>query len=423
MTGTRYDDAIGALIADAARHTGHGVLFYDRGALRVRTAGEVPPFCRRCLGDPRLEPRCRATYEEAAANALSSAEPFYYTCWAGLLFAAVAVAPFARCLGCAAVSGFRAAGDALDDCSGGDPLLRGLRSRKAGGPLGGLFAAAPVISPSRLRGLGAYLQDACFASGLNSAAYFRRRNAVYLQQRAIAEFARLLKPGQVKPSSLVRRAEALAARITRAEGGQRGRSCAAYLAAVLQACAWDLERLKAHLRVPMALLTRDAVLRGGGWSSVARDELRFAARLDQGRSVEDVCYAFFEILSEIALRVSDPTGAAPALSERVVRWLERNYSGPATITAASRAVGASASSIIKRVKHDTGKTFHQLLLEIRLAEAKRLLATTHLDLIAIAQQCGFFDQSHFTRHLRKAINLAPGQFRKLMVVSEEEALK
>ena len=423
MERERHDDAIGALIADAARHTGHGVLFYDRGALRVRTAGEVPPFCRRCLGDPRLEPRCRATYEEAAANALSSAEPFYYTCWAGLLFAAVAVAPFARCLGCAAVSGFRAASDAADDFPGGDFVLRGMRSRRAGGRLGNLFAAAPPISPTRLRGLGEYLKDAGFASGLNSAAYFLRRNAVYLQQRAIAECARLLRPAHLTPAALVRRADALASRACGSDGGQLRRSCAAYLAAVLQACAWDLARLKAHLRVPMALLTRDAVLRGGDWHAAARDELRFAARLDQGRTVEDVCYAFLEILSEASLRASDADGVAPALSERVVRWLERNYSRPVTMTVASRAVGASASSIVKRVRRDTGKTFHQLLLEIRLAEAKRLLATTRLDLASIALQCGFCDQSHFTRHLKKATNLVPGQFRKLMVVSEAEVLK
>ena len=421
MHGKRHDDAVESLLADAARYMGQGVLFFDREAQRVRVAGEAPPFCRRCLADPRLEPRCRATYEEAAANAMSSAEPFYYTCWAGLLFVAVAIAPFARCMGCAAAGGFRAA-DAQDENFEEDAARR--PSRRAGGRLGSLFAAAPTISPARLRGLGAYLQDAAFSAGLNSAAYFRRRNAVYLQQRAIAEYARLLKPADLRPAALLRRADALAARLTAMDEARRRARCAAYLAAVLQACAWDMARLKAHLRIPMALLARDALLRGDDWSAVTRAELRFVARFEQAGAIEDVCYTFFEILSELAVRASQPAqGAAPEISERVVGWIERNFSRPATIAEAARAVGASASSIAKHVRRDTGKTFHELILESRLAEARRLLATTRLDLVVIAQQCGFCDQSHFTRHLKKAVNLAPGEFRKLMRVSEAEALK
>ena len=405
MGKTRHDELVDALLADVSRHAGQGALFYNREEQRVRAVGVLTPFCRRCLHDTRLAERCRATYEEAAANALSSAEPFYYTCWAGLLYVAVAVAPHTRCRGCVAVSGFRAADDV-----GGDRLGR-------------LFAAAPVISSGQLRGIGTYLQDASFAAGLNSEAYFQRRHAVYLQQCAIAEEAARLKPAHVKSAALVRRAEALVGQLTRLDASQLSRQCAGYLAAVLHACAWDLSRLKAHLRVPLALLSRDAVLRGDDWSVITRAELRFVARLDQARAVEDVCHLFYEILTDMALRVSQPADVAPALSERVVRWLEDHYSHPVTLAEASRAVGSSAPGIIKHIKHDTGKTFHELLLEIRIAEAKRLLATTRLDLITIAQQCGFCDQSHFTRQLQRAINLTPGRFRKLMVVSEAEVLK
>ncbi|MCA1809516.1 MAG: AraC family transcriptional regulator [Lentisphaerae bacterium] len=207
-----------------------------------------------------------------------------------------------------------------------------------------------------------------------------------------------------------------------AQPEQLRRQCAVYLATVLQTCAWNLIRLKAHLRVPLAMLSRDALLRGADWHGVTGDELRRAVRLDQCRTIEDVCYFFQETLLNAAGHARTDR-AQPALSQRVLAWLETNYALPATLTEAARAVGASVPSIIKHIKRDTGKTFHATLAEIRVAEARRLLATTALDLSCIAQQCGYCDQSHFTRQFRQAVNLTPGQFRKLMIVTEAEVLK
>jgi len=419
MKKTRHDEAIALLLENVSGHAGHGALFYDREQRRFRTKGTLPQFCRRCLEDAGLAEKCLAVYEEATRNALLTAEPFHYSCWAGLLFVAVAVAPFTRCLGCVAIGGFRAAPDSGTRSSDADVFKElNLPDQYQAATL---LAATPSVSAAQLRGIGVYLQDASFASGLNSSEYFRRRHEVYLQQRAIAEHLQRLGPSEIRTSALIRRADALVGGIVRASGEQLRRQCSAYLAMVLRACNWDITRLKAHLRVPLALLTRNAVLRGGDWPSAVRAELRFVSRLDQAGSIEDVCYLFHEILADFALRAAQASGVTPALSERVVRWLEANYQKPATMKEASRSVGASVPGIIKRIKHDTGKTFHSLLLEIRMTEAKRLLASTGLDLSAIAQQCGFCDQSHFTRHFRKAINLTPGQFRRLMTVSEKDA--
>jgi transcriptional regulator GlxA family with amidase domain len=64
----------------------------------------------------------------------------------------------------------------------------------------------------------------------------------------------------------------------------------------------------------------------------------------------------------------------------------------------------------------------QILRDIRVTEAKRLLATTSMELSTIATQCGFVDQSHFTRTFKADINLTPGQFRRLLSLPKEEIL-
>ena len=413
---------IARLLADVTERGGHAALFFDRQEHRLTSAGDLPPFCRWCLNTPALAARCHATYAEAAGNAMNAAEPFYYNCWAGLLFVAIAIAPFTHCRGCAAISGFRTAGDTWNAQAAADDaaVIRG-ESSDSRRPAA-LFAAAPQITTTRLRHLGAYLEDSGFAAGLNSAAYFQQRHAVYLEQRAIAEYAKRLTPAALNESALARRADALIAKLPGLNAEQLRRSAARYLAAVLKSCTWDLARLKAHLRIPLAMLARNALLRGADWSIAVKNEMRFVARLDQARAVEDACQLFIEILGEAAGQTRQPAHRTLPVTERVIRWLEENYAQPATLARAARAIGASSSAIIKHVRRDTGKTFHDLLLETRIAESKRLLANTRMDLSMIAQQCGFYDQSHFSRHFQRAINITPGHFRKLMKFSETDIL-
>jgi AraC family transcriptional regulator len=49
-------------------------------------------------------------------------------------------------------------------------------------------------------------------------------------------------------------------------------------------------------------------------------------------------------------------------------------------------------------------------LEIRLQQAKTLLASTRLPLAEVALQCGFSSQSHFTMHFRRLFGLTPARF-------------
>lgn len=67
------------------------------------------------------------------------------------------------------------------------------------------------------------------------------------------------------------------------------------------------------------------------------------------------------------------------------------------------------------------KYFHSSLSEYlrrtRIKEATGLLADKSLSLTEIAHQCGFSDQSHFTRLFKKMYNLTPSEYRKIITES------
>ena len=73
----------------------------------------------------------------------------------------------------------------------------------------------------------------------------------------------------------------------------------------------------------------------------------------------------------------------------------------------------SPSQFRRKMGAITGIPPRQFILDIRLSAARELLQKhpqrTSAD---IAEQCGFYDQAHFTNAFRKAYGITPGQFQR-----------
>jgi AraC family transcriptional regulator len=63
-------------------------------------------------------------------------------------------------------------------------------------------------------------------------------------------------------------------------------------------------------------------------------------------------------------------------------------------------------------KNTTGLTLYQFIIRCRIDRARYLLTNTSLPIAAIAQQCGFADQVHLTRAMRRNTGITPAAFRK-----------
>ena len=64
------------------------------------------------------------------------------------------------------------------------------------------------------------------------------------------------------------------------------------------------------------------------------------------------------------------------------------------------------------VKYHFGKPFHALLLEERLARARRLLENTDLPQKAVAAAAGFPNEFYFNRLFRRENGMPPGEYRR-----------
>lgn len=132
---------------------------------------------------------------------------------------------------------------------------------------------------------------------------------------------------------------------------------------------------------------------------------------------------YFGILGEsrltelFCLLVRDHAGDASTRSEsgrgestaKLFAYLRENYR-TATLEDAANAFGYSKNYLCRYVRKTTGKNFSGLLNEVRVAEAKKLLARGHGSISDVGRMVGYTSDAHFHRVFREMTGFAPREW-------------
>lgn len=95
----------------------------------------------------------------------------------------------------------------------------------------------------------------------------------------------------------------------------------------------------------------------------------------------------------------------------ILNYLSRNYQS-ITLHDAARHFGYSTSHFSTLIKEGTGRTFIQIIKEIKLSQARRALRETQLSIPAICELVGYDNPEHFMRTFKKTYGITPGEYRK-----------
>jgi AraC-like DNA-binding protein len=92
--------------------------------------------------------------------------------------------------------------------------------------------------------------------------------------------------------------------------------------------------------------------------------------------------------------------------------LVADLSSEPVMTRVALACGLSVSRFVRAFRNTTGMPPHRWLRSYRVERGKDLLLNSTLALGQIAYECGFADQSHFTRVFSTAVGTTPGAWRR-----------
>ena len=92
-------------------------------------------------------------------------------------------------------------------------------------------------------------------------------------------------------------------------------------------------------------------------------------------------------------------------------YIQKFYDRDVSIERAAEQCGFSTSHFMKLFKEFTGMSFNAYLVNYRLDLAAKQLSETNFKVIDIAGNCGFHNQSYFTRAFRKKYRKTPLAYR------------
>jgi AraC family transcriptional regulator len=106
-------------------------------------------------------------------------------------------------------------------------------------------------------------------------------------------------------------------------------------------------------------------------------------------------------------------GLAPWQERRAKELMSTHLGREISLAFVAGECRLSVSHFARSFKQCTGKPPHRWLLENRVEKAKELLINAELPLAEIALECGFSDQSHFTRVFSRIAGTSPGTWQRL----------
>jgi AraC-like DNA-binding protein len=168
---------------------------------------------------------------------------------------------------------------------------------------------------------------------------------------------------------------------------------------------WD-ERDRPAPRAARWVVFRDRALRDS--------LLRAHAAIETGRTGLELDEAVLGAVE--ALRPHLRPGPAPdrdgsehAAVRRARAHLLEQWDQPVSLAALSSVAGLSRFELVRRFRRHTGLTPHAFQTNLRIGQARDMLARGEAA-AWVAAQCGFADQSHLTRTFKRAVGVTPARF-------------
>jgi AraC-like DNA-binding protein len=144
---------------------------------------------------------------------------------------------------------------------------------------------------------------------------------------------------------------------------------------------------------------------------------RLAQRLDQmlspagqPQAAEDLV---LEILAQVSRRgIGHRTGPPPRWLTQTRDRLADEWCRPPSAEELASTAGVHRVHLVRAFRDHFGCTLRAYVRRRRVAQAAGLLAQTDISLSRVALECGFSDQAHLTRVLRRAIGESPLSLRR-----------
>ena len=124
------------------------------------------------------------------------------------------------------------------------------------------------------------------------------------------------------------------------------------------------------------------------------------------------------IIARQSTRQADPRRDFPRTFMKLEQALRRNLAHQWSVEEMAALFGLGTTAFTEKVKHHTGFSPLNYLINIRISEAIKLLKRPDVNFTNIALDTGFYSSQHFSTTFKKLTGYTPGQFRKRNLLTD-----
>lgn len=174
-----------------------------------------------------------------------------------------------------------------------------------------------------------------------------------------------------------------------------------------------MDHLKSMILELIVMMSRAAVEAGAVPANVLGFHFDSITRLSVIEDEEDLSRWLCEMLEQIIDAIEGNTQFPNiVLLSNALKYIEEHLGHDLKRDEVAKASGLSPSHFSHLIKEKTGKSFTEMLQQYRIHRAQTLLTHTDKSLVQIAIECGFCDQSYFSKIFRNHTHLSPADYRK-----------
>ncbi len=275
----------------------------------------------------------------------------------------------------------------------------------------------PRVSTRRSRSLARMLRLAALGVSDTDASLLFEEDAHQHQQAHISEYLHGLKTMEGESrSDLAYPIDAERELVKHTSQGNRREAQSVLehlLGVILYSAGADVEVIKSRVLELVILLSRAAVEGGADVEQIFGINYRYIVHVRSLTTFEELARWTRRITDrfiELVFTFRDLRHSKYIL--QTVSYLKRTFRDQASVCEVAAAVGLSSSYLSALFRREIGMTLTEYRTMLRMEYAKQKLLTGNDSIGAISMDCGYEDQSYFTKVFRKTTGILPGRYRE-----------
>ncbi|MGA2977231.1 MAG: helix-turn-helix domain-containing protein [Spirochaetia bacterium] len=369
-------------------------------------------LCARLAASAKRERLCRGHRRTAVEESFRWGEPYISVCPFGLVTFAVPLSR-ERHLLAGLLSGFsifpQMEPDMREEVI---QRIRGYGIRSGPGPRARLRFR--VIPSEGLRRSSRLLFDLTAAYGMNDAEQIAESREKSLQQFSIANYLDDVRAGkQDLLTSLASMENEIIDKVVLGDLSGSREIINRFLGVIFLESGMNFDMLKVRLLELIVVISRAAMSKGISADGLLGPRYSYLTDINAATGFDDLFWKVTKALENFTRAVSEERGrTALAHMTRMRDFLSKSFASRVSAREVAAAAGLSVSRALHLFKKESGMSLSAYIARQRIDYALYLLKNTDRSMAEIASECGFFDQSHFTKTFRSLEGAPPLRYRR-----------